>query len=287
MLLWWKSIRTNTLWLFGIALLVNVGMWLERFVIIVSSLSHEFDPAAWGLYQPSWVEVGITLGSFAWFFLFFLLFVKFLPLVSLAEVKEHLPSADSGSSAVEADESERPLLPVSEAARAGRGAGIVGVFTNPDKLVATVRSLRREGYKNLSVVSPFPSHALEEALGTRKSPIRYFTLVGGLLGCAIGFALPTYTALDWPLQTSAKPIVALPAFAIIAFELTILFGAIATVIGLLINARLPARSVVITHDPRFSEDRFGLLVPCTAEQTTAIRRSITAGGAEEVYGQGV
>ena len=53
-----KSIRTSTRWLFGIALLVNVGMWLERFVIIVSSLSHEFDPAAWGLYQPSWVEVG-------------------------------------------------------------------------------------------------------------------------------------------------------------------------------------------------------------------------------------
>ena len=84
MLLWWKSIRTSTLWLFGIALLVNVGMWLERFVIIVSSLSHEFDPSAWGLYQPSWVEVGMTVGSFAWFFLFFLLFVKFLPLVSLA-----------------------------------------------------------------------------------------------------------------------------------------------------------------------------------------------------------
>lgn len=287
LLLCWKSIRTNTLWLFGIALLVNVGMWLERFVIIVSSLSHEFDPAAWGLYQPSWVEVGMTVGSFAWFFLFFLLFVKFLPLVSLAEVKEHLPPAESGSSAVEADESERPILSVSEAARVGHGAGIVGVFTNLDTLVATVRSLRREGYKNLSVVSPFPSPALEEALGTRKSPIRYFTLIGGLLGCAIGFALPTYTALDWPLQTSAKPIVALPAFAIIAFELTILFGAIATLIGLLINARLPARSVAITHDPRFSEDRFGLLVPYTAEQTGDLRRLITAGGAEEVYGQGV
>ena len=163
---------------------------------------------------------------------------------------------------------------------------MVGVFTNLDTLVAAVRSLRRDGYKNLSVVSPFPSPALEEALGTRKSPVRYFTLIGGLLGCAIGFALPTYTALDWPLQTSAKPIVALPAFAIIAFELTILFGAIATLIGLLVNARLPARSVAIMHDPRFSEDRFGLLVPCTAEQTGTVRRLITADGAEEVYGQG-
>ena len=282
MLLCWKSIRTNTLWLFSIALLVNVGMWLERFVIIVSSLSHEFDPAAWGLYQPSWVEVGITVGSFAWFFLFFLLFVKFLPLVSLAEVKEHLPPSSHTTPSTPAPNESYKSYESHESE-----VGLVGVFTHLEKLVAAVHTLRQDGYKNISVVSPFPSHELEAALGTRKSPIRYFTLIGGLLGCAIGFALPTYTALDWPLQTSAKPIVALPAFAIIAFELTILFGAIATVIGLLINARLPSRSVVITHDPRFSEDRFGLLVPCTAEQTLAIQRSITAGGAEEVYGQGV
>ncbi len=282
MLLCWKSIRTNTLWLFSIALLVNVGMWLERFVIIVSSLSHEFDPAAWGLYQPSWVEVGITVGSFAWFFLFFLLFIKFLPLVSLAEVKEHLPPSSHTTPSTPAPNESYKSYESHESE-----VGLVGVFTHLEKLVAAVHTLRQDGYKNISVVSPFPSHELEAALGTRKSPIRYFTLIGGLLGCAIGFALPTYTALDWPLQTSAKPIVALPAFAIIAFELTILFGAIATVIGLLINARLPSRSVVITHDPRFSEDRFGLLVPCTAEQTLAIQRSITAGGAEEVYGQGV
>ena len=222
----------------------------------------------------------MTVGSFAWFFLFFLLFVKFLPLVSLAEVKEHLPAS--------AAPAPSPPAPSHKSDKSHESAvGLVGVFTSLDSLVSTVRSLRRDGYTNLSVVSPFPSPALEEALGARKSPVRYFTLVGGLLGCAIGFALPTYTALDWPLQTSAKPIVALPAFAIIAFELTILFGAIATLIGLLVHARLPARAVAITHDPRFSEDRFGLLVPCSAEQTGTVRRLMTAGSAEEVYGQAV
>ena len=291
MLLWRKSIRTHTLWLFGISLLINVGMWLERFVIIVSSLSHEFDPSAWGLYQPSWVEVGMTVGSFAWFFLWFLLFVKFLPLVSLAEVKEHLPHPETAPQPVQPALPETPISPKpltghGLGSRAGQRPGIIGIFTQLDQLTASITALRRNGYKNFNVVSPFPSHEIQAALGKHKSPVRYFTLFGSVLGCAIGFALPTYTALDWPLQTSAKPIVALPAFVIIAFELTILFGALATFIGLLLNARLPSRSVAITHDPRFSEDCFGLLVPCTTEQTSAVGQTLTSSGAQEVYGQG-
>jgi molybdopterin-containing oxidoreductase family membrane subunit len=84
-----KKVRTNLRALFVISILINIGMWLERFVIIVSSLAHSFDPAEWiGLYRPTWVEVAITAGSFAWFFLFFLLFVKNFPVISITEVKE-------------------------------------------------------------------------------------------------------------------------------------------------------------------------------------------------------
>ena len=291
MLLWSRTIRTHTFWLFGISILINVGMWLERFVIIVSSLAHEFDPAAWGLYEPTWVEAGITVGSFAWFFLWFLLFIKFLPLVSLAEVKEHLPHADH-SEQPEAAASDPALTTQNAAALlspalTGQGIGAIGVFRQIDTLIAALQNLRQKGHNQLSVVSPFPSHKIQEALSQHSSPIRYFTLVGGLLGCCIGFALPIYTALDWPLQTSGKPIVGLPSFAIIAFELTILFGALATFLGLLLNARLPARSVEITQDPRFSEDRFGLFVACSGQQAAAVRETLTSSGAEDVYGQGV
>jgi molybdopterin-containing oxidoreductase family membrane subunit len=83
-----KKVRTTTRALFLIAILINIGMWLERFVIIVTSLAHEYVPFAWGLYKPTWVEVSITAGSFAWFGLWFLLFVKLFPVVSLTEVKE-------------------------------------------------------------------------------------------------------------------------------------------------------------------------------------------------------
>ncbi|MBI5418883.1 MAG: polysulfide reductase NrfD [Deltaproteobacteria bacterium] len=85
-------LRRNIPYLLIVSLLVNVGMWLERFVIIVSSLSRDYDPYAWNalIYRPTYVEVGITLGAFGMFFMLYLLFVKTLPLLSISEIKEHL-----------------------------------------------------------------------------------------------------------------------------------------------------------------------------------------------------
>jgi molybdopterin-containing oxidoreductase family membrane subunit len=83
-----RGLRRNIAYLFVLSLFVNVGMWLERFVIIVSSLAKDFDPYNWGLYLPRWPEVAITLGSFGMFFMFFLLFTKVLPILSITEIKE-------------------------------------------------------------------------------------------------------------------------------------------------------------------------------------------------------
>lgn len=83
-----RKLRRNILYLFILSLFVNVGMWLERFVIIVSSLAKDFDPYNWGVYVPKWPEVAITLGSFGMFFMFFLLFTKALPVLAITEIKE-------------------------------------------------------------------------------------------------------------------------------------------------------------------------------------------------------
>jgi molybdopterin-containing oxidoreductase family membrane subunit len=83
-----KKWRRNLKFLYIITIFVNIGMWLERFVIIVTSLSSDFDPYSWGLYKPSLVEAGITLGSFGFFLTLFLLFCKFLPVVAVTELKE-------------------------------------------------------------------------------------------------------------------------------------------------------------------------------------------------------
>ncbi len=88
-LVWWfKKVRTNYIGLFVVSVIINIGMWFERFNIIASSLSHSFDPAGWVYYTPTWVEWGILVMSFAWFFTWFLLFVKIMPSVAIAEVKE-------------------------------------------------------------------------------------------------------------------------------------------------------------------------------------------------------
>jgi len=92
MLLWSRKVRTNIPALFTITIFVNIGMWFERFVIIVTSLAHEYEPWQWRNYQPSWVEMAIVAGSFAWFFMWFLLFLRVLPAVSVAELKEVLPA---------------------------------------------------------------------------------------------------------------------------------------------------------------------------------------------------
>jgi len=86
--LWFKPVRRNMTVLFIIALFVNVGMWFERFVIIITSLARSFNPSTWVYYKMSWTEAAITAGAFAWFGMFFLIFVRVLPAFSIAEIKE-------------------------------------------------------------------------------------------------------------------------------------------------------------------------------------------------------
>jgi Ni/Fe-hydrogenase subunit HybB-like protein len=90
--LFWGAVRRRPGWLFGISLAVLVGMWLERFNIIVPALGHGFYPYAWGVFVPAIVDTTITIGSFGFFFLLFLAFIRLMPSVSIVEVKETLPA---------------------------------------------------------------------------------------------------------------------------------------------------------------------------------------------------
>jgi len=88
--LWRWKIRNNVYALFIISILINIGMWFERFNIVVSSLQRDFNPANWGTYWPTIVEMGITLGSFGFFFTLFTIFTRAMPSLAIAEVKEGL-----------------------------------------------------------------------------------------------------------------------------------------------------------------------------------------------------
>ena len=91
LILFWKNARTSPVILYVVSILVLIGMWFERFNIIVPSLGHDFYPYTWGIYVPTVTDSTIVIGSFAWFFLLFLGFIKVMPALSVVEVKETLP----------------------------------------------------------------------------------------------------------------------------------------------------------------------------------------------------
>jgi Ni/Fe-hydrogenase subunit HybB-like protein len=93
-LFWIKWFRQNLVAVFIMSILVNIGMWFERFVIIVISLHRDFIPANWGYYKPSPVDILTYVGTFGLFFTCFLLFIRFLPMIAISEVKGVIPQAD-------------------------------------------------------------------------------------------------------------------------------------------------------------------------------------------------
>ncbi len=96
---WFKKARTNPWIIVGLSLLVNVGMWFERFVIVVTSLSRTMVPASWDYYKPTILDITTLAGSFGLFLTLFLLFVRYLPMVAMSEVKHASPQAHAGKHA--------------------------------------------------------------------------------------------------------------------------------------------------------------------------------------------
>lgn len=89
-LFWFRRFRTDPVLIFIVSIFVNIGMWFERFVIVVTSLSRDYLPSAWGYFSPTWVDWGMLIGSFGLFFTLFLLFVRLMPVVNMAETKATL-----------------------------------------------------------------------------------------------------------------------------------------------------------------------------------------------------
>jgi hypothetical protein len=167
------------------------------------------------------------------------------------------------------------------AKRARRIPGILASFVHIDAAVDAVRALRARGHRDLVVYSPAPNHELEEALNHRVSPVRLVTLIGGLTGCAAGFAMTIWMSYDWPVLVGGKPIASIPPYVVIAFELTILLGALSTVAAVgLFSVLLGKRGVA--YDPRFSDDQIGIFVPAGSDQAGPVENLLRSAGAVEV-----
>ena len=164
---------------------------------------------------------------------------------------------------------------------ASRVPGVLGAFEEIDAATDAIHALRARGHGDLTVYSAAPNHELEEALAQPKSWVRMFTLVGGLTGCASGFGMTLWMSYDWPLLVGGKPIGAIPPYVVLAFELTILFGALFTVAGMIILSMMRSLKGRPYH-PRFSDDRIGIFAPCGPQEAEAIVRLMQDAGSVEV-----
>jgi hypothetical protein len=114
-------------------------------------------------------------------------------------------------------------------------------FDEKNEFLEKLEELIKEGIsaKNINVYTPYPVHEAEEILKVKTSALRFFTLIGALSGLLFGFLFTIWTSFDWPIIRGGKPIFSFPAFIIIAFEVTVLFGGVISFIGYLLLAKLP------------------------------------------------
>jgi hypothetical protein len=163
-------------------------------------------------------------------------------------------------------------------------ASVLGIFAHVDTTLQAIRELRAKGFADLTVYTPVPVEEIEEEIEHVRplSKVRLFTVVGGVTGTATGFFLTIWSSLKWGLVTGGKDPVSIPPFVIIGFELTILFGGLATLLAVFLLGRLPRIRQSATYDPRFTLDRFGVAVACPPERAQAVSALLSAAGAEEV-----
>ena len=159
---------------------------------------------------------------------------------------------------------------------------LLGIFPYLDDLLAALRKAKKEGLNVLTVFSPIHFSEIQEILGHKPSAVRYLCLAGGVLGGVSLVSLAVYSHLSFRLVTGGKPILPWIPFVVVFFEGMVLLAVIFAVAAWILKGRLPRIRLNPAYDPRFSEDRFGILVGYRREEGEAVRRLLKEAGAEEI-----
>ena len=159
---------------------------------------------------------------------------------------------------------------------------LMAVFDRPDQIAEAVTRLKGRGYDSIETYAPAPFVDMEDAMDPKPSRVRLLTLIGGLAGVCTGYAMTIWMANDWPLMIGGKPFSSIPPYTIIAFELTILFGGVLTVLGLFGFGGIYPRKLDTVYDPRFSAEEFGLVIDCRDRDVAEIEDLLRAHSATEV-----
>ena len=272
-LLWFKRLRSNLMLLFIVSLIINAGMWLERYVIIIVSLHRDFLPASWGLYSGTIWDWATFIGTIGLFLTLIFLFVRVLPMISIFEMRHLLGETKKHEPAPAVE--ERVAEPANDSKSEDAPAsvplfGLMAEFDDAETLLVKAGQAYQAGYRKLSAYSPFPIEGLSEAIGQRRTRLPYLVLGGGILGALGGFFLQYYAAvIDYPWNIGGRPLNSWPSFTIVTFELTILAAAAVAVLGMLLRNGLPKPYHSVFNAPRFklaSQDRFFLCIKANDPQ---------------------
>jgi hypothetical protein len=161
-------------------------------------------------------------------------------------------------------------------------SGVVGAFRELDAAVDAIEALKEKKIGDIAVYSPTPRHELEHAIDAPQSPVRRFTLFGGLFGATCGYWIAVWASDYWPLVVGGKPVASWVPYTIFGFEVMVLFGALSTVAGLFINSRVPRLTMTVGYDPRFSSGDYGVWVACPPDKYSEAKSVLNEAGAVEV-----
>lgn len=160
--------------------------------------------------------------------------------------------------------------------------GVVGYFNDPDVFRSGIDHVKRETAFHPVGYTPIPDMPAIFALNPRSSGVRWFSLVGGLTGIAAALALTIWTSWDYPLIVGGKPITALPPFLVVAFELMILLGSIASILGFLFMSRLPNLTPSEAYRPSLGVEDYALYIPCNELQRPKAEAILGEAGAYRI-----
>jgi hypothetical protein len=160
--------------------------------------------------------------------------------------------------------------------------GVIGAFHELDAAVEAIEELKKRKVGNVTVYTPTPRHELEHALHAKQSPVRLFTLIGGLTGATCGYWIAIWASDYWALVVGGKPVASWVPYTIFGFEVMVLFGALSTVAGLFINSRIPRLTMTVGYDKRFSHGDYGVWVECSPSDTKLVEALLRQSGAAEV-----
>jgi Protein of unknown function (DUF3341) len=160
--------------------------------------------------------------------------------------------------------------------------GILAAFREIDAATDAIAELRRSRFTEITVYTPTPRHEFEHALDRPESPVRRFTLIGGLLGATFGYWIAIWSSDYWPLVVGGKPIASWVPYTIFGFEVMVLIGSLSTVFGLFALSRVPRLTMTVGYDPRFSHGDFGVWVATTPDRASEAADILRGHGAAEV-----